>query len=153
MNQLLVDARVLFLVTALMFAAPLGWLSWRLTRLASDTPERIVGELRLGQAAATLLAVDAAVYAGLAAAAETTPGASADVAIAGVFAGVSLLSHLHEPRRALALLAAAFAAHALVDIAHRPGLLPPIAPRWLAVGGAAFDIVFAVVCAGPVMRK
>ena len=131
----------------------LAMFSVRLARLPSDSTERIVGELRLSQAAATLLAVTAALYAGLAAAAENTPGASADVALAGAFAGVAMLAHLREPRTALMLLAGAFAAHALLDIAHRPGLLPVIAPRWLAAGGAACDLLFAAVCFLPVWRR
>jgi len=136
-----------------MFASALSWFSWRLTRMPHDAAERVVGELRLSQAAATLLALNAAVYAGLAAAAESAAGASSDVAVAGAFAAVALLAHLREPRTALALLAAAFAAHALVDIAHRPGLLPVIAPRWLLVGGASFDLLFAAICFAPVVRR
>ncbi|HEX6323843.1 MAG TPA: hypothetical protein VFZ36_08965 [Vicinamibacterales bacterium] len=144
---------LLLLATAVMFASGLAWFSWGLTRLPLDAPERIVGELRLSQAGATVLAVSAASYAGLAAAAETTPGASADVALAGLFAGVALLAHLREPRASLALLAAGFAAHALVDIAHRPGLLPVIAPRWFAAGGATFDLILAAVCFAPLVRR
>ena len=144
---------VFFLVMAVMFASALAWFSWRLTQLPHDSPDRVGGELRLSQACATLLAVDAAVYAGLAAAAEAVPGAASDVALAGAFAGAALLAHLREPRTALALLAGAFAAHALVDIAHRPGLLPVIAPRWLAVGGASFDLVFAAICFAPLVRR
>ena len=143
----------LFLLMAVMFAAPLAWFSWGLSQQPHDVPERIVGELRLSQAAATFLALTAAVYAGLAAAAETTPGVSADVALAGAFAGVSLLAHLREPRTALVILASAFAAHALIDIAHRPGWLPVIAPQWLATGGASFDLLFAAICFLPVVRR
>ena len=142
-----------FLVMAVMFAAPLAWFALRLTGLPHDSPERVVGELRLSQVGATLLVLDAAIYAGLAAASESVPGAAPDVALAGAFAGASLLAQLTEPRRALTLLALAFAAHALVDIAHRPGLLPVIAPRWLAVGGASFDLVFAAICFLPVVRR
>ena len=142
-----------FLVMTLMFVSALAWFSFRLTRLPHDSPERVVGELRLSQAGATLLAFDAAIVAGLAAAAEMTAGAAADVAIAGAFAGAALLAHLREPRASLALLAAAFAAHALVDIAHRPGLLPVIAPRWLAAGGATADILLAAICFAPLVRS
>jgi len=138
---------------AVMFASALAWFAWRLASAPHDAPERIVGELRLSQAGSTLLVLSAAIYAGLAAAAGETPGAAADVAIAGAFTGAALLAHLREPRAALTLLAAAFAAHAFVDIAHRPGLLPVIAPRWLAVGGAAFDLVFAAICFLPVLRR
>jgi hypothetical protein len=142
---------VLVMVAA--FAAALGWFSWRLTRLPSDSPEIVVGQLRLSQAGATLLAFNAAVYVGLAAAAEATQGAAADVGIAGAFACVALLALLREPREALGLLAGAFAAHALVDIAHRPDLLAVIMPRWLAAGGAAFDLVFAAICFAPLVRR
>lgn len=138
---------------AVSFAGPLAWFSWHLTRLPADSAERIVGELRLSQAGATVLALTAAVYAGLAAAAETTPGASADLAFAGVFGAASLLAHFREPRQALGLLAAAFAAHALLDLAHRPDMLPLIAPRWLAVGSPIFDLVLAVICAMPLVRR
>lgn len=142
---------LVFLVMAVMFASALAWFAVRLAGV--DGPERLVGELRLSQAGATVLTLDAALYAGLAAAAETTAGAATDVALAGAFAGVALLAHLREPRTALVLLACAFGAHALVDIAHRPGLLPVIAPRWLAVGGAAFDLVLAAICFVPVLRS
>jgi hypothetical protein len=142
-----------FALMAMLFAAPLAWFSWQLTRLPSDSPQRIVGELRLSQVAATVLAVAAAIYAGLAAAAETTAGAGTDVALAGAFAGLALLAQLREPRAALMLLAGAFAAHALVHIAHRPGLLPVIAPQWLATGGATFDLVLAALCFLPAVRR
>lgn len=135
------------------FAAGLGWFSWRLTRLPADAPERVVGQLRLSQAGATLLAFTAAIYAGLAAADATTPRAAADIGIAGAFAGAALLALLREPRSALGLLTGAFAAHALVDIAHRPDMLAPIAPRWLAAGGAVFDLVFSAICFAPLVRR
>lgn len=144
---------IVFLLMGAVFAAGLAWFSWRLTRHQSASPESVVGELRLSQAAAMLLALAAAIYAGLAAAAETTPGAAADVGIAGGFAAIALLALLREPRAALGLLAGAFAAHALVAIAHRPGMLPPIAPQWLAVGGAAFDLLMAAVCFAPLLRR
>ena len=151
--MVLSQVAIVFVLMGAVFAAGLGWFSWRLTQQAPDSPEAVVGQLRLSQGAAMVLAVSAAVYAGLAAAAETTPGAAADVGIAGGFAAVGLLALLREPRAALGLLAAAFAAHALVDIAHRPGMLAPIAPRWLAAGGAAFDLVMAAVCFAPLLRK
>jgi hypothetical protein len=144
---------VFFLVMAVMFAAPLALFSWRLTRHAHDSPERVVGELRLSQACAILLALNAGLYAGLSAGAENVPGAAADVAIAGVFAGAVLLAQLREPGPALVILGLGFGAHAIVDIAHGPGLLPLLAPRWFAVGGATLDLVFAGICFGPVLRR
>jgi hypothetical protein len=144
---------IVFFLMGTAFTAGLAWFSWRLTRVPHDSPELVVGQLRLSQAGAILLVLTGALYAGLAAAAEATSGAAADVAIAGAFAGVGLLALLREPRTALGLLAGAFAAHALVDIAHRPDLLPVIAPRWLAAGGASFDLALAAICFAPLVRR
>src|SRR5687768_9589369 len=74
---------IVILLMGTAFAAGLAWFSWRLTRLPADSPDMVVGQLRLSQAAAVLLSFNGAIYAGLAAAAETTPGAAADVGIAG----------------------------------------------------------------------
>jgi hypothetical protein len=54
----------------------------------------------------------------------------------------------------LTIIALAFAAHAIVDVAHRPGLLPEgLAPRWYAVGCAVYDVVIGAVCYLPVLRR
>jgi hypothetical protein len=54
----------------------------------------------------------------------------------------------------LTILALAFAAHAVVDIAHRPGLLPDgIAPRWYAVGCAILDVYIGALCYLPILRR
>lgn len=144
---------VVYLAAASALALGLAWFSTRVAALPQDAPDRLVGMLRLSQAAAIILAVTGAVYAGLAVAKEAVPGAAADVGIAGAFAAVAMLALLNEPRSALMLLAAAFASHALVDIAHRPGMLPATAPRWLAVGGAVFDLMMAAICFLPVLRR
>ena len=48
---------------------------------------------------------------------------------------------------ALMTLAIAFVAHALVDIAHRPGWLSPaIAPQRFIAGCAAYDVYVAALC-------
>ena len=67
--------------------------------------------------------------------------ASVSIALAAAFSLVT------EPRQSLALLAGAFMAHALIDVAHRPGWLSPaIAPRWFTVGCAAYDVYLAALC-------
>jgi|SRR5690606_23882222 len=144
---------VVFVLMAMLFTGGLGWFAWRLTQLAPDSPLAVVGQLRLSQAGAIVLALTAGMHAGLAAAAAATPGVAADLGLAGGFAALALLALLREPRVALGLLASAFAAHALVDIAHRPGLLPTIVPRWLAVGGAIVDLALAAICFAPLVRR
>jgi hypothetical protein len=48
----------------------------------------------------------------------------------------------------------AFAAHALIDILHRPGMLSPdLAPRWFVVGCAVHDVVMGALCYLPVIRR
>ena len=44
--------------------------------------------------------------------------------------------------------------HAIVDVAHRPGLLPEgLAPRWYAIGCAVFDVYIGALCYLPVLRR
>ncbi len=60
---------------------------------------------------------------------------------------VAALVLLLEPRQALLVLALAFAAHAVVDISHRPGWLSAaVAPRWFIVGCALYDVFIAALC-------
>jgi hypothetical protein len=52
-----------------------------------------------------------------------------------------------EPRAALIIAATAFVAHALTDLAHRPGWLSPdLSPRWYVVGSAIYDVCVAALC-------
>ena len=85
---------------------------------------------------------------------ENEPGVGLDIALAIGFliaAGVSLIK---EPRQALTIVALAFAAHAVVDVAHRPGLLPDaLAPRWYAIGCAVYDVYIGALCYLPVLRR
>ena len=120
---------------------------WRVSRLDPAEPERLVGELRLAQWAALLLALTAGSSIGLAVAAEHIPSGTIEVTLGVGFALVASLILTREPRDALLLAAAGFVAHALVDIAHRPGLLSPaLIPRWYAVACAIFDVVVGAVC-------
>ena len=56
--------------------------------------------------------------------------------------------------QALTLLALGFGAHAIVDIAHRPGVLPDgIAPQWYTVGCAIYDVIIGALCYIPILRR
>jgi hypothetical protein len=67
---------------------------------------------------------------------------------------VAAWTMMRDPRQALTVLALAFAAHAIVDIAHRPGLLPAaLAPRWYAIGCAVYDAYIGALCYFPLLRR
>ena len=130
------------------------WQSIRTTRIPTSSPERLVEELRLAQLAALLLSLTAGAYIGFAVVRENEPGVGLDIALAVGFLLVAALTMVRDPREALTIIALAFAAHALVDVAHRPGLLPEaLAPRWYAIGCAVYDVVIAAVCYLPVLRR
>ncbi|MCA1563705.1 MAG: hypothetical protein LC804_26820, partial [Acidobacteria bacterium] len=120
---------------AIVFAgAALGgtfaWISIRTTRMMPGTPEQLVAQFRLAQFGALLLALTAGTYIGFAAAHEQRPGIGLDVALTVGFFVAATTALAQDPREALTILAGAFVAHALIDIMHRPGLLPAgIAPR------------------------
>jgi hypothetical protein len=135
------------LTAAVLSASAIGVFAWRLVRTDPDQPERLVGELRLAQSAALLLAVAGGISVGLAIAAGSAPTGSLDITFGVTFvilAGVVLRC---EPRDALLLVAGLFVLHALADIAHRPGLLSPdLVPRWYAIGSAIYDVYVAAAC-------
>jgi hypothetical protein len=134
--------------------AGLTWFALRTASVPTTSPDRLVAELRLGQFAALLLAMTAGASVGLAAAHETAPGTGLDVALAVGFLVVAATTLVRDPRHALTILALAFAAHALIDVAHRPGLLPDgIAPRWFLVGCAAYDLYLGALCYLPILRR
>jgi hypothetical protein len=135
-------------------AAGFTWQSIRTAAIPVASPERLVSELRLSQIAALLLSLAAGAYLGFAAGNEHQPGVGADIAIAIGFFLVAATTIVRDPRQALTILALAFAAHAVVDVAHRPGLLPDgIAPRWYAVGCAVFDVYIGALCYLPILRR
>lgn len=131
-----------------------AWQSIRASAIASSSPERLVEELRLAQMAALLLALTAGPYIGFAVVREHDPGVGLDIALAVGFLVVAALAVVRDPRQALTIIALGFAAHALLDVAHRPGLLPDaLAPRWYAVGCAVYDVVMGAICYLPVLRR
>jgi hypothetical protein len=135
-------------------AAGFTWQSIRTAAVPLSSPERLVAELRLAQMAALLLTLTAGAYIGFAVVRETEPGVGFDIALAVGFLLVAAVTMVRDPRQALTIVAVAFLAHAVLDIAHRPGLLPEaLAPRWYAVGCAVYDVFMAAVCYLPVLRR
>lgn len=144
--------------TALIAFGALGagfaWLSSRTAAIPPVSPERLVAELRLAQIAALLLTLSAGAYIGFAVVRENEPGVGLDIALAVGFLVVAAVTMVRDPRQALTIVALAFAAHAVLDVAHRPGLLPEaLAPRWYSVGCAVYDVFMGAVCYLPVLRR
>lgn len=146
-------SRALLLVAVALLGS-FGWMTTRTLRLPSSDPNRLVSELRLAQFAAVLLALVAGMALGLAAGNATRGGVAAEVAFALAFFGVATLAPLRDPREALTWLALSFGAHALLDISHRPGMLPDgLAPEWFLVGCAIHNLIAGVLCYLPVLRR
>jgi hypothetical protein len=144
--------------TTLVAFAALGagftWQSLRTSAIPTSSPQRLVDELRLAQMAALLLVFAAGAYLGFGVAHENDLGVGFDIALAVCFLLVAAFTMVRDPRQALTIVALAFAAHAIVDVAHRPGLLPEgLAPRWYAIGCAVFDVYIGALCYLPVLRR
>jgi hypothetical protein len=135
-------------------AVALTWQSVRATMTPSESPQRLIEQLRLAQMAALLLSLTAGAYIGFAVVRENDPGVGFDIAFAVGFLLLAAMTMVRDPRQALMIVALGFTAHAVLDIAHRPGLLPEaLAPRWYAVGCAVYDVYIAAVCYLPVLRR
>jgi hypothetical protein len=131
-----------------------AWQAIATARIEAGAPQRLVSEFRLVQFAALLLVLVAGAYIGMAAAHERQAGTGLDVAFAVGFFVLAATALTRDPREALTLLALGFAAHALLDVAHRPGLLPAeIVPRWYAIGCAVYDAVIGALCYWPILRR
>jgi len=132
-------------------AAGFTWQAARTAATSAASPERLISELRLAQMAALLLTLTAGAYIGFAILRED---AGIDITLAVGFLLVAAVTMLREPRQALTIVALAFAAHAVLDVAHRPGLLPEgIAPRWYSIGCAVYDVYIGALCYLPVLRR
>ena len=104
--------------------------------------------------AALLLTMTAGAYIGFAVVREFEPGVGFDVALAVSFLLVAAVTMVRDPRQALTIVALAFAAHAVLDVAHRPGVLPEaVAPRWYSIGCAVYDVYIGALCYLPVLRR
>ena len=135
-------------------AAGLTWYAVRTAAIPATSPDRLVAELRLSQFAALLLALTAGAYIGFAVNHESQPGVGFDVALTVGFLVMAATTLVREPRQALTVLALTFAAHALFDVAHRPGALADgIAPPWYLIGGAVYDVYIGALCYLPILRR
>jgi hypothetical protein len=141
-------------IAAATLVAMVGWLAAGALRLPPSSPDRLVAELRLAQLAAAALAFVAAGYVGLAAAAPGVPGTGLDVALALGFFVLAVIAPLRDPREALTLVTLGFAAHAAIDLLHRPGWLPEaVVPHWYALGCASQNLLLALACLAPLLRR
>jgi hypothetical protein len=142
------------LVAAGTFGAAFCFQAFKTAAIPVSSPERLVAELRLAQIAALLLTLSAGAYIGFAAASDGRTGVGLDIALTAGFFVLAAYTMTCDPRQALTLLALGFAAHAIIDVAHRPGFLPDgMAPSWYAVGCASFDVFIGAVCYFPMLRR
>ena len=142
------DSSRVLLVAAVVSAVALVVFAAQISRTETATPSRLIGQMRLAQWAALLLATSSGITLGFVVAAGSGPLVSLDTALAIILAGAAALALQREPRAALLVVTAGLVAHALVTIAHRPGWLPADAlPRWYAVGSATYDTAIAGICA------
>lgn len=143
-----------FLVAAVALGAGFSLQSLRTAAVPVSSPDRLVAELRLAQIGALVLTLVAGAYLGLAAAHEARIGVGLDIALAAGFFVLAAYTLTCDPRQALTLLALGFAGHAVLDIAHRPGVLPDgLAPQWYTVGCATFDVVIGALCYVPILKR
>jgi hypothetical protein len=141
-------------VAAVALGAGFSLQSLRTAAIPVASPDRLVAELRLAQIGALVLTLVAGAYLGFAAAHEARVGVGLDIALAAGFFVLAAYTLTCDPRQALTLLALGFAAHAILDIAHRPGVLPDgLAPQWYTVGCATFDVVLGAVCYFPILKR
>jgi len=149
------EAAPAVVVAFVLIGSGMTWQAVQSTRVPVSSPDRLVAELRLAQLAALLLALSAGAYVGLAVAHEAQPGVGFDVALAAGFFVVAASTLVRDPRQALTILALAFAAHAIVDVAHRPHWPLPdgIAPRWYSIWCAVYDVYIGALCYFPILRR
>lgn len=148
------DGAIALALSAVALVAPLAWRLAGLLREPWDSPQRVVGELRLAQMAAMVLVFVAGAHAGLAVARLDLPGAGLEIALAVGFLVLASTAVLRDPPEALAWLALAFLGHAVLDVLHRPGLLPEqLVPGWFARDCATLSAVVAALCYLAVRRR
>ena len=135
------------LVAALLAGAGFSAFVWRLVRIDPAEPERLIGELRLAHWMALTLAVVGGAWVGLAAGRQTQLLSGIDLTLALAVIVLAAWTLQRDTRQALVTLCLAFLAHAVIDTAHRPGLLADdLAPRWFALGCAAFNLYLSALC-------
>jgi hypothetical protein len=142
------DSSRVLLVAAVLSAVALAVFAAEIDRAETATPPRLIGQMRLAQWAALLLASTSGITVGFVISVGTGPLVGVDAALALMVAGAAALALQREPRSALLVVTAGLVAHALLTLAHRPGWLPADAfPRWYAVGSSTYDTALAAICA------
>lgn len=120
----------------------------------ATSPDRLVAELRLAQVGALVLTLTAGVSMGLALGHAPRPELPIEVALGGMLFLVAAVAMFQEPRLALTLVALGFAAHAVTDVMHRPGMLAAdLAGQWYFVGSAVLDVVIGALCYLPLLKR
>jgi hypothetical protein len=139
-------ARVL-MVAALLAGSGFGVYVGRLLRIDASEPERLIGELRFAHWMALTLAAVGGAWVGLAAGRQTEVLSGIDLTIAIGLILTAAWTLQRDVRGALTILCIAFLAHAIIDAAHRPGLMQvDIAPRWFTLGCAAYNLYLSALC-------
>lgn len=147
------EAALAFVATALALGGGVMWLTRSAIVTDARSPDRLVAELRLAQYSALLLVLAASIYIGFALAHDEV-GAGFDIALATGFFLLAGVATTWEPRRALTLLAVAWAAHAAVDLAHAADVLPAATiPAWYPTACALYDVAVGALCYWPVLKR
>ena len=147
------EAQRALAVAALGVLAVLARLAYHAAR-ASAPAERLVEEFRLIRFATLILAATGGAGVGLAVVQEDLTGTAFEIMVAAAVVALASIAAMRDPRQALTMISLGFVGHALVDIAHRPGLLPPaLGPRWYFVACAVFDSLGAAICYWPAFRR
>ena len=139
-------ARVL-LTAAILSAVTVSTFAWMIVHIDSEEPARLIGELRLAQWGAVLLAAVGAIPLGMSLGAGVPLAGTVDATVGVIFIGLAGLSLQRDPREGLLLISGVFVLHALVDISHRPGwLATDLVPHWYTVGCAVYNVYLAGIC-------
>ncbi len=139
-------ARVLLIAGVLSLSAAARF-AFRLQRLDRSDPVRLIGQLRLSQAASILLATMGGLRLGLAVANDGQVLGRIDLFLGVAMVMLAATVQSFDPPRALRLSAAGFLLLALFEIVpHAAGSSLSLSPAWLATGVAAYDLGAAAVC-------
>jgi hypothetical protein len=139
---------------ALLTLATIVFFAFRALAAPATSPDRLVAELRLAQVAALVLGLLAGVSIGLAVGHAPRSDLSVEVALGGMLFLVATVALFQDPRQALTMVAVGFAAHAVTDVMHRPGMLPAdLAGQWYFVASACFDAVVGALCYLPLLKR
>jgi hypothetical protein len=137
-------ARVLLVAAVLSAAAVVGQ-AWQVLRDEPNSPERLVGELRLERWIAVLLGAVGAVNAGVAVGAPPFPLSNLDAAAGMLLVGLAGLLLQREPGEGLLIGALGCGFHVLWNLAHRPVWVGDDGLWWYRVGSAAYATVLGVM--------